>query len=99
MVDRVQYRKGFCSAKCMKEKQASGDIESSKALQKLKYEVLRTQGRKCRDCGTEKGKMEVVHIQGVDKFPELALEISNLKVVCEPCSKCQSLWLFDTHLK
>ena len=58
---------------------------------KLRYKVLRTQGFKCRACGSGPEKLlQVDHIKPRSKYPELELEETNLQVLCEDCNMGKS---------
>lgn len=62
---------------------------STKAWRELRISVLMASGSKCKICGdtSEKGaKMHVDHIKPRSLHPELALEESNLQVLCEDCN-------------
>lgn len=55
----------------------------------LRYQALKVYGRKCSVCGAtpESGKiMHVDHIKPRSRFPELALLLENLQVLCEDCN-------------
>lgn len=55
----------------------------------LRYEVLREDGAKCVGCnsGRESGAvLHVDHIRPRSVFPELALERSNLQILCADCN-------------
>ena len=62
---------------------------------KLRYQVLKEDGRKCRCCGTvpEQGaQMMVDHIKPRRRYPGLALERSNLQVLCDDCNQGKGSW-------
>lgn len=55
----------------------------------LRYRVLRHYGAACQCCGRTRAdglKLHVDHIKPRSRFPELALEFSNLQVLCEDCN-------------
>lgn len=58
----------------------------SREWQELRYAVLKHYGRKCMLCGATSGEMHVDHIKPRSKYPLLALEFSNLQVLCRPCN-------------
>jgi len=61
----------------------------TKAWRELRFAVLMSSNGKCRVCGanSETGvKMHVDHIKPRSLYPELALEPSNLQVLCEDCN-------------
>lgn len=53
---------------------------------KLRYQVIKANGRKCQACGTSSKEIHVDHIKPRSKFPELSLEFSNLQVLCIDCN-------------
>lgn len=61
----------------------------------LRYEVLLEQGAKCRCCGADKSTgaiMNVDHIKPRRTHPELALDKSNLQVLCGDCNMGKGNW-------
>jgi 5-methylcytosine-specific restriction endonuclease McrA len=61
----------------------------SLAWLELRYKVLKHYGGRCMCCGhTGKTRtLQVDHIKPRIKFPELALEFSNLQVLCKQCNQ------------
>ena len=57
----------------------------SKAWYRIRHQALQEQGRRCKMCGTVRGKLSVHHIKPRSKHPELELVLSNLLVVCNSC--------------
>lgn len=58
----------------------------------LRYKVIKAHGRVCMACGSNEGAMHVDHIKPRSRFPELALEFSNLQVLCKACNLGKSSW-------
>jgi hypothetical protein len=60
----------------------------------MRYMVLKDQGHQCALCRVEKNHipMHVDHIKPRSKYPELALTLSNLQVLCEPCNLGKGNW-------
>jgi len=58
----------------------------------LRYKALKLHGRKCQCCGAQPPEivLHVDHIKPRSKFPELALDLDNLQVLCEWCNKGKS---------
>lgn len=59
------------------------------AWRKLRYEVMRRYGAVCMCCGASRkngAQIHVDHIKPRRKYPELALEISNLQILCADCN-------------
>lgn len=79
----------------IEETLAEKNFYMSPAWRKLRYEVLKKYGRRCMACGARPGApsnpwhgdvMHVDHIIPRSKRPDLALDINNLQVLCEPCN-------------
>ena len=62
----------------------------SREWQELRYKVIKAHGRKCMACGISNVEVHVDHIKPRSKHPELALEYSNLQVLCRPCNMGKS---------
>lgn len=61
----------------------------------LRYKALKLHGRRCQCCGAspETGAvLNVDHIKPRRKFPELALELKNLQVLCADCNHGKGSW-------
>lgn len=52
----------------------------------LRRQVLLTYGLECMKCKTKDAEMHVDHIKPRSKYPELAMEFSNLQVLCRECN-------------
>lgn len=52
----------------------------------LRYQVLKKYGRRCMVCFATETIIQVDHIKPISKFPELALDESNLQVMCMACN-------------
>lgn len=55
----------------------------------LRYAVLKKYGATCMCCGATRKdgvQIHVDHIKPRSRFPELALEFSNLQVLCDRCN-------------
>lgn len=65
------------------------DFYKSPQWRKLRYEILRQRGARCECCGRTAADGVVIHVDHIksrSKYPELALEITNLQVLCEDCN-------------
>lgn len=63
----------------------------TKAWKALRYEVLKTYGRKCMNCGKSKDTViHVDHIKPRSLFPHLELDFNNLQVLCQDCNEGKS---------
>lgn len=67
----------------------SKDFYQSREWRQIRYEALRKHGGRCLCCGRS-GKQGVVlhvdHIRPRSLYPDLALSINNLQVLCEDCN-------------
>jgi 5-methylcytosine-specific restriction endonuclease McrA len=64
------------------------DFYSSQAWRQARYQALRNCNGRCMLCGDPPGRfsLHVDHIKPRSKFPALALEPSNLQVLCRDCN-------------
>ena len=65
------------------------------AWKRVRYEALKLHGQRCQCCGwqpgdTKSGHLVVDHIKPRKKYPELALDRSNLQVLCNDCNMGKS---------
>ena len=68
---------------------------SSYQWRKLRMEALIKYGRKCMCCGATPSTgavMNVDHIKPRKRYPELALEINNLQILCHDCNHGKGNW-------
>jgi 5-methylcytosine-specific restriction endonuclease McrA len=69
------------------QKKRFGDsFYSSPEWLRVRYLAIIRHGKLCGACGAVGGIMHVDHIKPRSKYPELALDINNLQVLCEPCN-------------
>lgn len=66
----------------------------SQAWRMLRYQALKLYGSKCACCGRKPPGvlLHVDHVKPVRNFPELALEIENLQILCEDCNIGKGAW-------
>ena len=60
-----------------------------------RYKALRLHGAKCQCCGRTRqdgAKICVDHIKPRALCPELALEVSNLQILCDECNRGKGRW-------
>ena len=72
-----------------KKQKSNLDFFKSCDWLKLRYKALKIHGAMCQCCGFSRKdgiKLHVDHIKPRSKFPELALDISNLQILCEQCN-------------
>lgn len=67
------------------------------AWKDIRYQALHKCGRRCMSCGASplrdnKVVLHVDHIKPFRKYPELALDINNLQVLCEDCNMGKGYW-------
>ena len=81
--------------------QARGSYEATTAFlqsyewRRVRMEALKKHGARCMCCGAtpkEGAVMNVDHIKPRKLFPELALDLSNLQVLCNPCNHGKGNW-------
>jgi 5-methylcytosine-specific restriction endonuclease McrA len=69
---------------------------NKEAWQRLRYRALQVAKGKCQCCGAtaeSSGKpLHVDHIKPKNVYPELALEFSNLQVLCMACNFGKNQW-------
>lgn len=61
----------------------------SREWRALRYQILQRDGQRCSCCGataSEGARLHVDHIKPRSKYPELALDASNLQVLCADCN-------------
>lgn len=61
----------------------------------LRYQVLRTYGRKCMCCGVTGGTFHVDHIVPISIKPSGRLDFNNLQVLCSECNEGKSNYYSD----
>lgn len=74
---------------------ATDEFLQSYEWRRLRMEVLIEQGRRCQCCGATPDNgavMNVDHIKPRKLFPELALDKSNLQVLCDVCNHGKGNW-------
>lgn len=67
----------------------------SSEWRRLRYEVLKRNGGRCQCCGATAAAgntINVDHIKPRRRFPELALAIDNLQVLCGDCNAGKGNW-------
>jgi 5-methylcytosine-specific restriction endonuclease McrA len=60
-------------------------FEKSAEWKALKAEFMKTVPHVCVQCGA-KSRLHVDHIKPKSKYPELALEMTNLQLLCKDCN-------------
>ena len=68
---------------------------SSKAWKRVRLQALNLHGRACQicGCGAQQGAvLNVDHIKPRALFPELALRLDNLQVLCGDCNEGKGNW-------
>lgn len=74
---------------------ASAEFLISYEWRKLRYKALLEYGEKCMCCNAKKSdgvRIYVDHIKPRKKYPELALDINNLQILCEECNHGKGNW-------
>jgi 5-methylcytosine-specific restriction endonuclease McrA len=73
----------------------SNDFLQSFEWRKVRMIVLKRDGARCACCGATPAdgvKVHVDHIKPRKHFPELALDLANLQVLCEICNHGKGNW-------
>ena len=73
----------------------SNDFLQSKAWKRLRLQALNKHGRKCQCCGASPSTGAVLNVDHVlprRLFPQLALRIDNLQVLCGDCNEGKGNW-------
>jgi 5-methylcytosine-specific restriction endonuclease McrA len=87
--------------KNVKKKQPLKDINSTEFLQsfewrRLRYQAIKLSNGRCQCCGASPKNNGIVlhvdHIKPRRKYPQLALTLSNLQVLCESCNHGKGSW-------
>lgn len=71
-------------------KKSSNGFLRSQAWRDLRLLAIQRYGLICMCCGRENSRrfpINVDHVKPRKHFPELALDIENLQVLCGPCNK------------
>lgn len=74
---------------------SSKDFLNSKAWKRLRFMALKRHGMKCQACGASPATgavLNVDHILPRRLFPEFALQIENLQVLCGDCNEGKGNW-------
>lgn len=58
----------------------------TRVWREARYKVIKKYGKKCMACGAEDPMAQVDHIISRVKRPDLALDESNLQVLCKDCN-------------
>lgn len=75
--------------------EASNEFLSSYEWRKIRMEALKKHGRRCQCCGASPANgavLNVDHIKPRLEYPHLALELSNLQVLCHDCNHGKGNW-------
>lgn len=73
----------------------TNDFYKSTEWKRLRYMAFKKYGTKCQLCGKsakDEVKIHVDHIKPRSKYPELALDIKNLQILCEDCNLAKGAW-------
>lgn len=74
---------------------ATDEFLSTYEWRRVRMQALTKYGARCQCCGATPGdgtKMNVDHIKPRKIFPELALDLSNLQVLCDACNHGKGNW-------
>lgn len=71
---------------------STNPLYGSKAWKILRARCLKRDDYRCVNCGCDvkaKGTNRVDHVKSVKQFPELALDLNNLRTLCVPCDNAR----------
>lgn len=93
------YNHPSARGKKKKKKKAKDGFYWTDEWRQLRYKALITYGKKCQCCGATSGqsRLHVDHIKPRSKFPELALRLDNLQILCEECNLGKGAWDHTDH--
>lgn len=82
------YGKAIISSKKETTKIDQKYFYSSSAWRTIRYKAFEKYGARCKICGVNStsATLHVDHIKPRSKFPELALELTNLQILCFDCN-------------
>lgn len=74
--------------KALKDGGGKAEFFNSQSWKRVRYEALRRSSARCQCCGVpgSQTQLHVDHIKPRSLFPQLALELSNLQVLCGDCN-------------
>jgi 5-methylcytosine-specific restriction endonuclease McrA len=87
-----KFKKAFELSKRIESYSEGVDFYNSRSWMILRYQALKSYGRKCRACESVEGPFHVDHIKPRSKYPHLELELSNLQILCKLCNLGKSNW-------
>jgi len=87
--------RGFLNEALARNKKTTraGDFYSSKQWASVRYAALIRADGRCKCCGAsaaDGARLHVDHIKPRSKFPELALSLDNMQVLCDMCNVAKS---------
>lgn len=87
--DKILVRKRSKAPEELKDKMRLLKIDGvwRSKWQKIERQRMLAEGRKCDSCGELNSNMQIHHIIPVHEAPELVFELSNIKLLCEPCHR------------
>ena len=86
-IDKLLGRKrSYGKAKYRPDLKNTRNFFASREWLGARYSALLKHGRTCMCCGVEAKPAHVDHIKPRSKYPELALDVSNLQVLCRDCN-------------
>ena len=90
----VVIEKAYLQLKTKPEANSS-DFLQSKAWKRLRLEAFKAYGNKCQCCGASPSSgasLNVDHIKPRRLYPELALDLKNLQILCGDCNEGKGNW-------
>lgn len=82
------------SQKVKEEREAADKFYDSWEWKRVRYMAIKRSNGCCEACGTSGKNVSLVvdHIKPRAKFPELALSLDNLQVLCKDCNMGKGRW-------
>lgn len=59
---------------------------------RVRYEAFVHHGKICAACGSTDGPLHVDHIKPRARYPQLALRVDNLQILCKECNLGKGAW-------
>ena len=83
-IKALEQRNSFLEKRLQKKKNKPEEIRRSKEYKIFREKILSRDNHKCTKCGSDR-KLHIHHLKSIGKYPELALEESNVVTLCIKC--------------
>lgn len=87
----AEYLEELATRRTIRHKRRSiwAAFAASDEWKSVRKKAIELYGAKCMRCGSAE-HINVDHIKPKSKYPELALDLGNLQILCWPCNKAKS---------